>query len=140
LNSGQENRRRQSIEITALTQALIDVYQDKSLRARVLRVVTSSTKIRRVALKAVLAEYQLQDDERMARREIAELYASGIIPYFRDLIEGEVKSDYIGQVAAAKEVVSLLDQARQRQVEMTSLFLSAIAGGLAGTLVSLLIH
>lgn len=140
LISRQEERRIQSFEIAMLTQGLINIYQDRSLKARTRRVVTSSVKIRRVILKVVLAEYQSRDDERVARRQIEELYASDTVPYFKDFLEHEVDSNDASQISAAKEVVSLLDQARQRQIATTALFLSAIAGGLAGALISLLVH
>ena len=135
LDSGAESH-----QITTLTQALVDIYQDSSFKARVLRVITSSAKMRRVTLKAVLAEYEARNDERAARRQIQELYESDAVPYFKDFLENEVDSNYTSHIAAARDVVSLLDQARQRQVATTSLFLSAIAGGLAGALISLLVH
>jgi len=103
------------------------------------RMITSSMKIRQVALMAVSAEYQAQTDEQYARHQLDELYSKGTAPNFKDFIEGEVVAG-TAQISAAKEIVSLLDQARERQIELTSVFLSAVAGGLAGTLVSLLIH
>jgi len=69
-----------------------------------------------------------------------ELYSEGAVPYFKDFLESEVSADRTNILLAAKEIVSVLDQARQRQIEITSLFFSAIAGGLAGALVSLLVH
>jgi hypothetical protein len=139
LVSSRDDRRRESGEISLLTQNLISIYQAKGFRAKMRRIFTSSMKIRQVALMTVNAEYRAQTDEQFARRQLDELYSKGATPYFKDFIEGEVVAG-TSQVTAAKEIVSLLDQARQRQIEVTSLFLSAMAGGLAGTLASLLIH
>jgi hypothetical protein len=136
----QEDSLRERREILALVQNLIDIYQAKGFRARVRRAFTSSTKIRRVALKAVNAEYQAQDDEQALRGEMDELYSARAVFYFKDYLESEVASRHATDLLAAKEIVSLFDQARQRQIEVTSLFLSAVAGGLAGALVSLLIR
>lgn len=126
--------------IYALTQNLIDVYQAKGLRASIGRIFTSSRKIRRVALMIVNAEFGAQAHEEFARRQLDELYSRGIVLYFKNSIEEEVAPENTSQISAAKEIVSVLDQARQRQIEVSSLFLSAVAGGLAGVLVSLLIH
>lgn len=140
LVSSRGDRGREGNEISMFTQDLINVYQAKGFKARMRRIFTSSMKIRQVALRIVNAEYRAQTEERTSRRELDELYSMGIVPYFKDFIEREVTSDNTGQILAAKEIVSLLDQARERQIEVTSLFLSAVAGGLAGALVSLLIH
>lgn len=140
LVSSSGSRIREGNEISTLTRDLIDVYQAKGFKARMRRIFTSSMKIRRVALKIVNAEYRAQTDEQDARHRIDVLYSMGAVPYFKDLIEREVTSEPAGQILAAKETVSLLDQARERQIGVTSLFLSAVAGGLAGALVSLLIH
>ncbi len=134
------DRLRERHELLALVQNLIQIYQAKGFTARTRRVFTSSTRIRRVALKAVNAEYQSQDDEQTLHEQMDELYSARAAFYFKDYLESEVASHHTAELLAAKEMVSLLDQARQRQIEVTSLFLSAIAGGLAGTLVSLLIH
>jgi hypothetical protein len=96
--------------------------------------------IRQVALRIVNAEYRAQAEDELSRHQLDELYSMGAVPYFKDFIERETASDNASRILAAKEIVSLLDQARERQIEVTSLFLSAVAGGLAGALVSLLIH
>lgn len=139
-NSTQEDRWRERNELVALVQNLIDIYQAKDFKARLRRMFTSSAKIRRVALKAVITEYQLQGDERTSRNEMDELYSRGVTPYFRDFLESEVASRHESEILAARETISILDQARQKQIEVSSLFFSAIAGGLAGALVSLLAH
>ena len=61
-------------------------------------------------------------------------------PFFKIYVENEMSDQSSGVVAGAREVTALLDAARARQVEVTSLFLSALAGGLAGALVTVLIH
>jgi len=97
-------------------------------------------KIRQVALSIVNAEYRAQTDEQNSRHQLDELYATGTVSYFKDFIESELTSVNTSQILAAKEIVSLLDQARERQIGVTSLFLSAVAGGLTGAVVTLLIH
>jgi hypothetical protein len=111
-------------------QNLIDIYQAKGFKARLRRMFASSAKIRRVALKAVLTEYQSQGDERTSRNEMDELYSRGVTPHFRDFLESEVASLHESEILAARETISILDQARQKQIEVSSLFFSAIAGGL----------
>jgi hypothetical protein len=69
-----------------------------------------------------------------------ELYSRGVTPHFRDFLESEVASRHESEILAARETISILDQVRQKQIEVSSLFFSAIAGGLAGALVSLLAH
>ncbi len=128
-NSTQEGRWRERNELVALVQNLIDIYQAKGFKARLCRMFTSSAKIRRVALKAVIAEYQSQGDERTSRDEMDELYSRGVTPYFRDFLESEVASRHESEILAARETISILDQARQKQIEVSSLFFSAIAGG-----------
>jgi hypothetical protein len=140
LVSSRDDRGQEGNEISVLIQKLINIYQAKGFKARMRRVSTSSMKIRQAALMIVNAEYAAQADDQFARRQLDELYSMGIVPYFKDFIEGEVASGNTGRISAAKEMVSLLDQARERQIEVMSLFLSAVAGGLAGALASLLIH
>jgi hypothetical protein len=140
LVSSRQDRGREGDEISILTQNLINIYQAKGFKARMRRIFTSSMKIRQVALRIVNAEYRAQAEDELSRHQLDELYSMGAVPYFKDFIERETASDNASRILAAKEIVSLLDQARERQIEVTSLFLSAVAGGLAGALVSLLIH
>jgi len=69
-----------------------------------------------------------------------ELYAADVAPYFRSDIETVMSEDFTAFLAGAREVATLLGEARARQVEVSSLFLSALAGGIAGALISLLVH
>jgi hypothetical protein len=72
-------------------QNLIDIYQAKGFKARLRRMFASSAKIRRVALKAVLTEYQSQGDERTSRNEMDELYSRGVTPHFRDFSKARLR-------------------------------------------------
>jgi hypothetical protein len=134
------DRMHDSDRIAEMARELLDIYEATGFKAKMQRIFVSSAKIRRVALRAVAAQYEAQDDELSSRRSMDELYSSDLEPYFTDYIEEEIGTDYANDILGAKEVVSLLDQARERQIQVTSLFLSAIAGGLAGALVSVLIH
>lgn len=140
LVNSRNERNHNTIEIGQLTRNLITSYERTGFRAFIKRVFTPSARMRRVTIKAISTEYDTQTEIATARTNANELYATDIKPYFRDYIEAEMTDQYPGIIPGTKELVGLLDAARARQVEVTSLFLSALAGGLAGALVSLLVH
>ena len=96
--------------------------------------------MRKLALKVILEEYNTKEGAAEARKEVDEHYSSNKFPCFKTYIEEEMSENYLADYSVAREVVTLLDQARGRQIEVTWLFISALAGGLAGALVSVLMH
>ncbi len=127
-------------EISVLTGDLIQIYEGKGVRARTRRLFTSSSKTRYLALRALTAEYDAQVKAAADVRNKDELYSSDVVPYFEHEIEDAMSEDFSGVISGARDVAGLLSEVRARQVEVTSLFMSAVAGGVAGALISLLVH
>jgi len=140
LRTNRDTQFYATMEISALTSALIDIYERKGIRAWLRRMFTSSSKTRYLALKALVAEYNAQVNAAVAARNKDELYSADVIPYFSDEIDNVLSEDFSGFISGARDISSLLSEVRARQVEVTSLFLSAVAGGAAGALISLLVH
>lgn len=136
----RNGRLRDASEVNALTGALVGIYEKKGIRAWARRLFTSSSKTRHLALKALTAEYDAQVKISEDTRNKDEIYSSDVIPYFSDEIADVMSEDYSGVISGAREVAGLLSEVRARQVEITSLFMSAVAGGVAGALISLLVH
>lgn len=127
-------------EVGNLTRQLIAVYEGTGFKAWVARVLTSAAKMRRLALRAITEQYGEHAEAVRAKREIDKLYSSNTEPYFKDYLDNEISQSFSDDLSAARDIAALIDQVRGRQIETVSLFLSALVGGLAGTLVSLLIH
>jgi hypothetical protein len=96
--------------------------------------------MRRLALKVILEECNTKEGAGWAGKDVDEHYSSNKFPCFKAYLEEEMSENYLADYSVAREVVTLLDQARGRQIEVTWLFLSALAGGLAAALVSVLMH
>ena len=123
-----------------MTGNLIGIYEGKGIRAWLRRLFTSSSKTRYLALKALTAEYNAQVGKAEDVRIKDETYSSDVTPYFSSEIENVMSQNFAGVISGARDVASLLTDVRARQVEITSLFMSAVAGGAAGALISLLVH
>jgi hypothetical protein len=127
-------------ELGALSGELIGIYEDKRVRGKIRRAFTSSSKARYLAVKAIVAQYNA---EIVAARTVdnqAELYSSDVEPYFKSDIESVMAEDNSGPISGAREIAALISEVRARQVEASSVLLSAIAGGAAGALISLVVH
>lgn len=137
----RRNRRvKTSYEISNEAQRLIGQYQDTGMRTRLTRFFSSGPRMRHLTLKAINAEYNIQRDASLARDDIDRLYAKSAFPCFRKYLEKEIEPTNAVDLSNAKDIVSILSQSRSQQVEVASLFLSALAGGLAGALISVLVH
>jgi len=136
----RNERLRDAGEVNELTGDLVSIYEKKGMRAWARRLFTSSSKTRHLALKALTAEYDAKVKASEDARKKDEIYSSDVIPYFSDEIANVMLEDYSGVISGAREAASLLSEVRARQVEITSLFMSAVAGGVAGALISLLVH
>jgi hypothetical protein len=135
------NRRlHASAEINHLTQNLLSLYQSSGVRAWLARIFTSTAKMRYLALRAIAEQYESESEATRSRSEIDGIYSSGTEPCFKDYLVNKMSENFSDNLSAAREISALLDQARGRQIENVSLFLSALVGGLAGALVSLLVH
>jgi hypothetical protein len=140
LRERHHDRLRAAEEISALTGDLIGIYEGEGIRVRLRRLLTSNSKMRYLSIRALTAEYDAQVKSAADARKKDELYSSDITPYFTGEIESVMSEDFSGVLSGARDVASLLSEVRARQVEVTSLFLSAVAGGVAGALISLLVH
>lgn len=136
----RNNRMYAAEEVQALTGNLVRIFEENGVRARARRLFTTNSKMRYLALKALTAEYDAQVNAAADARNKDEIYASDVNPYFSREIEDVITEDFSSVLSGAKDVASLLSEVRARQVEITSLFMSAVAGGVAGALISLLVH
>lgn len=129
-----------AVEVSGLTGDLIAIYENRGIWAWIRRLFTSSSRMRYLALRALTAEYDAQVRVAADAKKKDEIYSSDVIPYFTHEIEGVMSDDFSGILTGARDVAGLLSEVRARQVEVTSLFISAVAGGVAGALISLLVH
>jgi len=140
LAAAYEKRLRAVMEINRLTERLLAIYETSSVKAWLVRTFTFSSRMRHLALVAIKEQYDNQAEATRSREEIEGIYATGIEPHFKDYLMTEMSKNFTDNVSAAREIASLLDQARGRQIGTIALFFSALAGGLAGALVSLLVR
>jgi hypothetical protein len=136
----RNNRAAAIREIARETQELIQRQEKGGIFNRVAYFFTSGSMMQRISLKSLRAEYDLQRGTSEAQGAIDNLYSSDQFPCFRDYLEQEAQSPHADVISNTKDIVSLLSQGRSQQVQVASLFLSALAGGLAGALVSIFVH
>jgi hypothetical protein len=140
LRARRNDRFHAAEEVSTLTSNLVEIYENRGMRAWVRRLFTSSSKTRYLALRALSAEYSAQVAAAADSRKKDEIYSSDVNEFFSGEIEDVMSEDFSSFTSGARDVASLLSEVRARQVEVTSLFLSAVAGGVAGALISLLVH
>jgi hypothetical protein len=136
----RNSRLNENQEVANMTESIIEQYQAGGLKSRVWRFFTVGSKLRKLAMSSILARYRQQEDVSDCREDITAHYSYNKFPCFKDYVEREVSEDYSSDWSIARELAALLDEARSRQIELTGVIVSALAGGLAGALVSVLIH
>jgi hypothetical protein len=136
----RDKRLEFAVNIANETEALIEMYQANALGIRLKRFFSSGSMMRRLTLRAITADYESQRDGRQDRNDLDELYSRNSFPCFKDYLDDKASDTYDADLSNARDITALLDQTRNQQVQVTSLFLSALAGGLAGALISVLVH
>ena len=135
------NRRAMVRGVTNRTQDLVTKFQDPDLKARIANFFLVGMAMRKIVLETIAVDYAVQRSVSQSMQDLEELYDREQFPCFRTYLEKQASDKYIATyISGCKDTLAMLSQDRSQQVQITSLFISALAGGFAGALVTLLIH
>jgi hypothetical protein len=114
---------------------LVAVHSKKGARATMRRIASSGRLARSIQLDVAIFDYSSKQDRVRSKNRLTTFYRTARLSLFQSKLEGVAESDYEAEIDSVKNLVTLLESRRTRELEIAIVILAAVLSGWIGAVI-----